>query len=127
MEDAAWLKPPRVPLGDPCRGACTAADAFEPGAGELRDFCNSGYARGRCPRFPADGGAPDAFRFSIDRDQGETVSIVFIEETNYTPAAFGRLAYRVATGAFETPPADGNLEAQARMFARSYVARRVQP
>ncbi len=122
------MKPPRLPLGDPCRGLCRAGD-FEPASDELRKFCNVGYARGQCRHFsaiPSD--APDAIRFSITSDGGSTLALVYILEKNYSPASHGPLTYDIAARTFAplNVPAAGTLLAQARMFVESYLSRRVR-
>ncbi|MGH9659209.1 MAG: hypothetical protein ACRD96_11740, partial [Bryobacteraceae bacterium] len=44
-----------APLGDLYNGECRAAEPVAAPGDLLRDFCNMGYAAGRCPRFPPGG------------------------------------------------------------------------
>lgn len=125
--DGAWIQPPRLPLGDPCRGECTATPGAPPGLDDLRANCNVGYTRDRCERFPRDPALPDAHRFSIESDQTDSIVVVYIEEKDYTPMRFGPLTYRIAGARFEPEPPSANLEAQARMFVASYLERRANP
>jgi hypothetical protein len=123
LEDGAWLRPPRVPLGDPCKGLCEAiAPSVEPTLEELRSLCNNGYARGRCPRFPQNAEG-DAVRFSVASDAPDEVQIVYVLERDYGPIDHGRLVYR-PSGGFVEAPVNGLLLAQAGRFIESYLRRR---
>ncbi len=124
FHDSSWLKPPRLPLGDPCQGECTIAHAA-PGPAELRDFCNTGYARGRCPHFPGDS-ATDAIRFSLAADHPESLELVYILESDYAPAAHGPITYDRAARDFTTAPDSPIVRAQARQFIDSYLNRKVK-
>jgi hypothetical protein len=124
FEDGAWLKPPRLPLGDPCRGVCYApGDPATPSTDELRTLCNLGYARGTCTRFPADAEA-DAIRFSITKDRDETVDLIYIFEKDYGPLRHGTLRYQTAESRLCDAPANPILCAQAERFLESYIRRR---
>jgi hypothetical protein len=127
FEDGAWLKPPRVPLGDPCSGICEASEEkARPSIEELRTFCNNGYARGRCHRFPASAEA-DANRFSIARDHEGVVELVYIRERDYAPLRHGQAIYRIAESKFEgLPDGDDAMAGQARRFTESYLKRKTQ-
>jgi hypothetical protein len=126
FEDGAWLKPPRLPLGDPCRGVCTAnGDLFAPALPELRELCNAGYARGRCDRFPSAAEA-DALRFSVALDKDGTVSLIFIMEKDYAPLRHGRIEYDVTGGRFTSEVASVELYFQAQQFINSYLKRRMK-
>jgi hypothetical protein len=128
FEDGIWLQPPRLPLGDPCHGQCIAGfDApNQPGIDDIRKLCNIGYARGRCPRFPASFEGADAIRFSITGDEGETLSLVCIFEKDYGPFRHMALSYDRVAARFTTPMESRIQEAQARMFVDSYLNRRVK-
>ena len=127
--DGAWLKPPRLPLGDACLGRCMAEPAGPvlPSLDELRQCCNLGYARGRCSRFPAASDAMDAIRFSIAGDGGDKVEVVYIYERDYAPVRHGRLLYDAAAACFRDPVESPVLEAQARRFVLGYLTRRIMP
>lgn len=126
FEDGTWLQPPRLPLGDPCRGRCTVLvdDPIEPGLDEVRKFCNLGYARGRCPRFPAAFDGPDAIRFSIANENSDTLSLVCILERDYSPGRHSAMVYDMRSACFTTRSESSNLDAQARQFVESYLSRR---
>jgi hypothetical protein len=51
-----------------------------------REFCNSGYARGKCSRFPAETAA-DAVRFSA-QPQGR---LLYILEKDHAPLEHGEI------------------------------------
>ncbi len=108
MAPERWSDPPRLPLIDPCDGVCEAeASLWTPDEAALKQYCNTGYARGRCPRFPA--AAPyDAVRFTA----GEDGEVRYVFEKNYSPAGHG-----------VTPADGGRLAAQAAVFANAWTRR----
>jgi len=128
FDDGTWLTPPRLPLGDPCRGMCMAdpSTPVEPSLEELRRYCNLGYARGACSRFPSSGEAADAVRFSIAGDRDGGIQIIYILEKDYGPLRHGPLVWDAATRDFSTGIGSPTIEAQARRFVESYLKRRVQ-
>ena len=84
-----WNPPPRQPLGDTWGGECWATGAAStPSESELREMCNTGYARGRCQRFPESAPA-DAVRFAISKDQPDGVR--YILEKDHVPVEFGEI------------------------------------
>jgi hypothetical protein len=123
-----WLSPPRLPLGDPCRGHCTTGldTAAQPCLDEIRKLCNLGYARGRCPRFPAAYDGADAIRFSITRHEGDAVGLVCIFEKDYSPGRYSAMIYDTRAARFTTPMESPCLEAQARKFVDSYLNRKLK-
>lgn len=127
IEDGAWLKPPRVPLGDPCKGVCQASpDQHRPSFDDLRALCNHGYARTRCDRFPASATA-DANRFSIAGDRDGAVELIYIRERDYGPLEHGPATYHVTDQAFTgLPDGDTAINAQARQFIASYLNRKTR-
>jgi hypothetical protein len=128
FQDGVWLKPPRLPLGDPCRGHCTAGPDgdIEPGVDDLRQYCNLGYARGRCSRFPAASDTADAIRFSVTRDRDGDIALICIFEKDYAPVRHLALIYATGTRSFATAVETSILEAQARKFIDSYLNRKVK-
>jgi hypothetical protein len=91
--------PARMPLGTLYDGVCkasTVADQF-PSSDTLRDYCNFGYGRGRCPSFPEHATA-DAVRFTIHRDR-----LICVLEKDGAPVWHG-------------DPQEGLLQAQAAVF-----------
>jgi hypothetical protein len=126
LEDGAWLKPPRLPLGDPWRGVCTAEDpATEPSLPILRELCNTGYARGRCERFPS-AAESDAARFSVTRDEPDGVTVTFILERDYAPFSYGTVRYKVASQRFDPEFSGDVMSEQAQRFIESYLSRRLK-
>ena len=113
-----------LPLGGQWTGVCHAQpDApTQPDDAGLRPLCNLGYARGACPRFPASDG-PDAIRFTITRDAGETIGIAYVIERDHHPFAHGSLEYSTATDAIAGSP-EGLLARQAIAYAHSFRRRK---
>ena len=96
---------PRLPLGQAWGGICVAPGfaSHEPEESEQRNICNTGYARGRCERFPSNSEA-DAVRFSAGRDG----AIVYILEKDHSPVRFG-----IVSDQLESP-----LLEQAKAFSK---------
>jgi hypothetical protein len=120
----AGAAPTALPLGDRWNGMCCAAGQTpstpeEPTQARL---CNMGYARGECVRFPA-GDGPDAVRFAVARDDGESIGIRFALERDHHPYAHGSLEYRRTPRAFASPPEGDLLRGQARAYTESYLRR----
>jgi hypothetical protein len=113
-----------MPLGDAYRGQCYADPAREwtPDAEILVGFCNMGYARSRCPRFPLDEG-PDALRFAVSADDGERLSIRYAAERNYEPHSSGSVECRAADLRL-SEPVPSPLSRQIAAFAESYLRRK---
>ena len=116
LDSGGWNPAPRLPLGDAYGGSCQAlvTAPFEPPEAIQRDLCNSGYARGRCSRFP-DNGAADAVRFSVIGDHDGRVTLVYILEKDHAPLEHGLMD---AAGAREP------LASQARAFIESHRRQR---
>lgn len=119
-----------LPLGDDWVGLCraTAGQPWEPDPATLARLCNLGYARGCCPRFPADAGdaGPDAVRFTISRDDGRSVAVYYVVERDHHPFAHGGLEFSRAAAAFMPPPAAETLHRQARAYVASYLRRKAE-
>jgi hypothetical protein len=126
LEESAWRKHPRLPLGDPYAGVCRADAMHEwaPDEATLKECCNVGYARERCPHFPRDGN-PDAFRFSVVSDEGGRLKIFYIAEWGHAPADHGTFEY--AGGKLLNGHAGETLAKQARAYAESYLRRKHEP
>jgi hypothetical protein len=125
-----WPDAPRMPLGDPYTGVCTASPIPVPDA-RLRTCCNAGYARGVCPTFPA-GDAGDAVRFGILRRESGLVTIQYVVERDHHPLNHGTLVVqereaevREAQRPSEGRRVDSLLERQARAYLDSYLRRTV--
>ena len=95
-EPLPWSKWPgklRPPLGELYAGECQAvSEPFLPSERLLVDCCNLGYAGTECGRFPS-GEAPEAVRFCVSADDGQTVEIDFAVERGHLPFLHGRLRY----------------------------------
>ena len=124
LEHVGWVRPPRLPLGDPWGGTCHARtdDIVEPPDLQQRELCNCGYARTRCERFPG-GEAADAVRFSITSDSGGVIRMVYIVEKDHAPASHGVLEFPQSG---EIMGVSDLLAQQARAFLESYLSRRAR-
>jgi hypothetical protein len=113
-----------LPLGDAWDGVCrTNADRpWEPDEITLLSFCNMGYARGCCARFPADDG-PDAARFTIAADTPETLRVYYVLERDHHPWSHGPLEFSRAGAAFVDSPASPSAVRLARAYVESYLRR----
>ncbi len=92
----------------------------------MRKLCNLGYARGRCPRFPAAFDGPDAIRFSITSDDRDTISLLCIFERDYSPSRHSPVMYDTRAARFTSPVGSSSLEAQARQFVDNYLSRKLK-
>jgi len=110
----AHLRQGRFPLGAAYKGTCRALpdEAFEPDEETLRSFCNFGYGREACPRFPSSSEA-DAVRFSLVSRPDETMSVVFVYERDFAPVRHGTLMNGDSSGS-------DCLARQAEVFAANY-------
>jgi hypothetical protein len=113
-----------LPLGDAWVGFCRAApdQPFQPGDALLAAFCNIGYARGHCARFPADCG-PDAARFTVVSGARAALRLYYVLERDHRPFAHGPLEFSVARNELTTPADGAWTAAQARAYATSYLRR----
>jgi hypothetical protein len=68
-------------LGQAWAGVCHA-HSFTPTEDEQRHWCNRGYARSECPRFPNE--APDAVRFAWNAQR----ELLCILEKDHLPVEF---------------------------------------
>jgi hypothetical protein len=113
-----------LPLGDSFAGVCLAhpGDPVDPEESCL-PLCNLGYARGECPRFPADSSA-DAVRFALSRDDGESLQIYYVLERGHHPFQNGEFTYFPRQRTFSPELAAGPLSEQAAAYASSYLRRK---
>ncbi len=114
-----------LPLGDAWSGMCHAdpAGPWQPGAETLYPLCNIGYARARCPRFPA-GDGPDAVRFSISAEDGSSVRLYYVVERDHLPFAHGPLEFRLPEADFRPAPPLPAVARLAQAYVSSYFRRR---
>ena len=126
LEDTVWIRPPRYPLGDLFSGTCHASPSnLTEGHHDdhQEEWCNFGYARGRCDRFPG-GSAPDAVRFSVTAETPNRLSVIYVVEKDHAPAEFGTLEYAVDDARLNGAAISPVLVQQARAFLESYLRRR---
>jgi hypothetical protein len=110
-------------LGDLYGGVCCAdtGRSCQPDEQTVADRCNLGYARGRCPNFPENGG-PDAVRFAVQRDDRAAIRVLYTFERDHRPFSNGALEYSAQTGR-PAGPADLALSRLATAYVRSYLRR----
>ena len=115
LGEGPWDPAPRLPLGEAWGGDCAAPGPASqaPEELEMRETCNTGYARGRCHRFPSNAEA-DAVRFSATRDGEGGLRVVFILEKDHAPLRHGLLIY--SEGKFTGDPVESPLVEQAKAF-----------
>jgi len=124
-QTVAWAFPSRLPLGAGFCGTCRAnGQENTPSDGELRDFCNLGYAAG-CSRFPAERRA-DCLRFVVATDDASTGRIVlsYIYEREHAPVEHGRLEYDCTNQTWPSVLSDACGQRQAECFLAVYLERR---
>jgi hypothetical protein len=126
LENAGWLHPSRLPLGGGWAGQCCAPghEGVQPTHEELRELCNLGYPAG-CSRLPKER-VYDAVRFSVARDRGEQLQVLFVFESRHRPAGHGMLEYDVSLGRWVSPHADLRIQKMAECYLQSYLLRRSQ-
>jgi hypothetical protein len=111
-----------LPLGDLWTGECHALKdkSWVPDDERVNKFCNLGYARGHCDRFP-DNAGPDAVRFTVSRDNGSSLLLYYVIERDHHPFAHGPLECPLPQ---RTVAAAGPLARQAEAYAGSYFRRK---
>ncbi len=126
--DQDWHKHPRLPLGDPYTGLCQVDPLrdCQPDPATQRQFCNVGYARTRCPRFPADEG-PDAHRFSVIQDEAGSLRIFYVAEQAHRPLQHGVIEYSTSRRQFLNGHTGQLFLRQAEAYVESYLRRKAQP
>lgn len=127
FEAIAWPHRARLPLGDGWQGRCTVPghETFVPGPDELAQFCNLGYARA-CPQLPPER-LWDAVRFSVARDKDGLVTLLYVCERDYRPAAHGALDYDSSLARWRVAHPDARIQKMAECYLECYLLRRNTP
>ncbi len=127
LSPSLWPHPDRLPLGDGFGGVCLADPnvRHRPDDETARQFCNLGYARGQCPRFP-DNGAADAVRFMVAADLEGLIRIQYAFEQNHRPHRHGELQYDRRCCQFSAPPESPIFQRQAEAYVESYRRRKLE-
>jgi len=122
-DDIAFPHPARLPLGASWRGHCSAPGHEQSSLGNNDlESCNLGYAKS-CPRLPKERSC-DAVRFSVANDSREAISVQFVLENAYLPAAHGFLQYDGTVRGWTSPHSDPRIQKLAECFMHSYLDRR---
>ena len=110
------------PLGVLYFGLCVAGGVKSepPDADTLRNRCNFGYARSVCGHFPDEPG-PDAVRFSVAKDDGHRVDILYTMEQDHRPERHGRLQFDREGESWSGIEAGTVLYDQAQAYLKSYL------
>lgn len=82
--------------------------------------CNQGYARGSCEFFPPEG-ANRANRYSLLNREEHGLTLLYIGEEDYSPAASRMLHFSIAEDRLVETDLDSCIRAQAVAFCRSYL------
>ena len=118
-----WAVPPRLPLGDAYSGECRAQDSsFQPDENTTRQFCNLGYGRGVCERFPSNAES-DAVRFHIAGETAGLIRIQYIVEKDCWPREHGTFECSIPSQELTGGMADDILRRQVATFVASYRRR----
>ena len=81
--------------------------------------CNLGYARGLAC-FSGDCGT-DASRFSISKDDGDTITVQWCIERDHRPLSWGEANWSRSGVRFEEPLDDPVLNSQMAAYVASYL------
>jgi hypothetical protein len=113
----------RLPLIDEYEGWCHAGSEPIEAPAELRfRFCNHGYSKGCCERFPSRE-ARSSLRYHVANAVDNTLELVCIEEQNYAPIRWRKFQYSSGSQRLEPEPEDACTQAQAIAFCESYLRR----
>lgn len=124
LDAELWPHRARLPLGDGYRGLCMAPgrEPSAPADGELKDFCNLGYAKG-CPRLPQERHA-DAVRFIVTQDRDGQIGLYFTSEREHAPRQHGLLTFDRAQQRWLASHPDACVQRMAECYLQSYLSRR---
>lgn len=117
-----WPHRRRLPLGEGFTGCCSAPghEGETPADSELKD-CNLGYAP--CFRLPPER-ACDAIRFSIARDAGPKMEILYVCEVDHLPGECGTIEFSRDTGIWTNPHGEARIQSKAECFLKACLNRR---
>ena len=125
LQTTFWAVPPRFPLGEAYNGECRAqALAVEPEEAALRQFCNAGYGREACARFPKDSEA-DAIRFHLASDTGAAIRVQYVIEKECRPLKHGAFEFSPETDELAGDNTDEIVRRQSIAFVESYRRRKL--
>jgi hypothetical protein len=103
-----------MPLTGHFAGECAASPGTLVPLDRLRDCCNPGHARTRCPH--ATTIEPDSARFLVKSDRDGVIEVSWAIEKNHHPVAVGTLQI-----SSPPTPSASTLQHQARAFAANYL------
>jgi hypothetical protein len=128
FQEREWATPPRLPLGDPYHGMCLVNPTRErrPDLEIERQYCNLGYARGKCPRFPADAEA-DSVRFMVAADTESVLRLEYVVERNHAPLEHSSLECSLKQERWVVGHSNDVLRRQAQAYLESYLLRKREP
>ncbi len=113
----------RLPLLEEYDGLCHALGEPLGVAPTLRfQYCNHGYSRGSCERFPA-GETRSGVRYTVVRQTAAALEILCVEERDYAPLRWHSLQYFFDTECIDPELPDHCIRAQILAFCRSYRKR----
>jgi hypothetical protein len=130
LENGTWLHAGRLPLGCGWSGQCTAPghEGETPSQGELREFCNLGYAEG-CGRLPQER-MWDSVRFGArsvggnGHGAGGRIQVRYVCERGHRPGEHGTLEFDAAGARWIERHRDSRVQRMAECFLESYVEKR---
>jgi hypothetical protein len=123
LEANYWAVAPRLPLGDTYTGECRSqTSSVQPNEETTRQFCNVGYGRGSCERFPASAPA-DAVRFHIAAETAGTLRIQYVIEKDCRPQEHGTVECSMPSRELSGSVTDQLLRRQLSAFVESYLRR----
>lgn len=122
-----WHARPRLPLGDPWKGTCTAPghDGERPSDQQIKELCSFGYAK-KCPWLPRERHA-DKVSFSIARDKEGIILIYYVLEVDHTPGEHGTLQFDSQENRWLKSHTDARVQKQVECYLKSYLERKETP
>ena len=113
----------RLPLFEEYDGLCHATGTPLAAPADLRfQYCNHGYSRGACDRFPG-AEVRSGIRYDVVRRTPVALEILCVEEQNYAPLTWHSMQYFFEGERIEPKLTDECVRAQLLAFCRSYLKR----